>query len=75
MVPYHNKVFFMHVVFSRLFAVARGPESSEANGESDYFIFCGSLLPLTAFPRDFFAEACSRLACNGLLRGPARSTA
>ena len=33
------------------------------------FGICGSLLPLTAFSRGFFAEACPRLVGNGRLRG------
>jgi len=34
-------------------------------------LFCGSLPPLIALPRGFFAGACLRLACDGRRRGSA----
>ena len=42
-------------------------------GRPDHSSVRGPLPPLTAFPRAFFVEACSRLACNARLHGCARS--
>ena len=39
----------------------------------NHSLVCGSLPPLTAFLRGFFAEACPRLARDGRRRGSARS--
>ena len=46
---------------------------SQFVGGPNHFFVCGPVPPVIAFPRGFFAEARTRLVCNGRRRGSSGS--